>query len=114
MSCGNEQLVELSILSNMISKSPERFWPHFVVYAKNNTELPVHFQEAALLFGWLQNIDVSQFKISDEVRSRFMELVDMAQKGMNDADAANDPIIRGRFGDTYWYYYFFVKGLKTN
>ena len=114
MSGGNKQLVELSILSNMISKLPERFWPHFVVYAKNNTELPVHFQEAALLFGWLQNIDVSQFNISDEVRSRFMELVDMAQKGMNDADAANDPIIRGRFGDTYWYYYFFVKGLKTN
>lgn len=114
MSGGNEQLVELSILSNMISKSPERFWPHFVVYARHHDQLPIHMQEAALLFGWLQNIDVSQFNISDDVRSRFMGLVEMAQSGMNDADAAGDPMIRSRYGDTYWYYYFFVKGLKTN
>lgn len=114
MSGGNEELVILSTISSLILKNPEIFWRHFLVYAKHHETLPVHFQEAALLFGWLQNLDVSKLAIREDIKDNFMELVRMAQEGMDEETGGSNPVVIQKFGGTYWYYYFFVKGLHTN
>lgn len=114
MSGGNERQVPLSVLSSMVLKNPDLFWRHFLVYARHHKELPVHFQEAALLFGWLQNLDVSKLPIAQETQRRFMSMVELAQSGVDETTGATDPVVLQKIGGTYWYYYFFVKGLKTN
>ena len=55
---------------------------------------------------------IPDLPIAPTVQQRFQRLVDAsARLGDNTANAA---ALRPEFGDTYWYYYFFVEGLKTN
>lgn len=109
----NEPQVNLSLLSSLVYKQHEAFWHHLALYAKYHQTLPVHYQEAALMFGWLQKLDVSRLPITDEVRQRFKGMEDLIQAGVTENDAHN-PMVTQKAGGTYWYYYFFVNGLKIN
>lgn len=55
---------------------------------------------------------VSDLPIDPAISQRFQRLVEASSR-MGD-NAANATILRPEFGNTYWYYYFFVEGLKTN
>ncbi|MCF0198640.1 MAG: hypothetical protein HUK02_04860 [Bacteroidaceae bacterium] len=113
MNGGGAELVELSLLANLIEKDADMFWRHLAVYARHHETLPRHLQEAALMWGQLQGIDITGLPIDEAVAGEFAQLVDRAAT-LGDAQAANDPSLRAQFGQTYWYYYFFVKNLKTN
>lgn len=111
---GPPPLVELSIQFNLIQKSIEGFWPRFILYARHNKRLPVHYQEAAILFSALEGkVDWHQFAIDPEVQKRFESFMQMARQNAGNSDEVNRELFRDGFGNTYWYYYFFVKGLKT-
>ena len=57
-------------------------------------------------------INVSSLPIDNEIRQSFNNLVQAsAQNGDNNQNAQ---LLKPEFGGTYWYYYFFVNGLKTN
>lgn len=55
---------------------------------------------------------ISEIPIDPTIGQRFQRLVEASAR-MGD-NAANAIALRPEFGDTYWYYYFFVEGLKTN
>ena len=106
-------MVELSLMCCLITKQLDGFWPRFLalmpVWQGN---IPVHYQEAALMVAQLQGgIDITGLPIDPQVRQRFERLVE-ASAQMGDS-ASNAYSLRPEFGDTYWYYYFFVEGLKT-
>ncbi len=91
-------------------------------------ELPTHYQEAALLFYELETRNHSKLsameyqelekvvnsfvpmKVRSKIR-RFMALV-TEHKGKSEAEMA--PYFKEDFGDTYFYFYFFVRNIKTN
>lgn len=111
---GQPPLVELSLQFNLLRKNIDQFWPRFALYASNHSPLPRHYQEAAILFSTLEHkVDWRQFEISTEVQKDFEEFMKMAQTNANMSDEYNLEAFKPRFGNTYWYYYFFINDLKT-
>lgn len=111
---GSRQLVELSLMNNMIMKNLNAALPRFgqlLPTWKGN--IPRHYQELALLLGQLSGgrVDISSLPISKEVKMQFDELIQLSAQ--NGDDATNAQALFPKFGGTYWYYYFFINGLKT-
>ena len=111
---GSRQIVERALMNSLITKNLVNFWPRFMALLPGwNGKIPVHYQEAALMVARLQGgMNISQLPIDEAVGDRFADLVDKSSQ--NGDDELNATILRPEFGDTFWYYYFFVKGLKTN
>lgn len=110
---GSRPMVELALMNSLITKNLTDFWPRFMALLPGwNGQIPKHYQEAALMVAQLQGgVDTSTLPIDPTIRQRFDQLVQAsAQNGDN---ASNAYALRPTFGDTYWYYYFFVEGLKT-
>lgn len=107
---GPPEVVELCILFNMQLKDIERFWPAFLFWMQKGQPLRTHMQEAALLFNHLERkfpLDVSRF--DPAVINHFKDFVAMANQYAKYPESAVVDLYRQRFGDTYWFYYFFVK-----
>lgn len=116
MQGGTKDMVELSLLCNMILKDSNGFWQRFLALLPTfNNKIPIHYQEAALMFSALEHkYDVSQLPIDQSVKQRFQALIQASSENGNNSDSYNATVLRPSYGDTYWYYYFFVKGMKTN
>ncbi|KAA6339567.1 hypothetical protein EZS27_012508 [termite gut metagenome] len=112
---GPPPLVELSLQCNLILKDIKGFLPRFFLYAKTHENIPVHYQEAALLYSHLENnVDISYLSIGGEVINRFNEFIRLSEQNVNAQEEYLKKIFRLHFGDTFWYYYFFVKDMKTS
>lgn len=115
MAGGPPPLVELSLQFNLMRKDIANFWPRFILYANSHERIPRHYQEAAILFSTLERqFDWHQFNIDEEVAGKFEKFMQMAGQNSGMSDEANLEYFRPEFGDTYWYYYFFIKNLKTS
>lgn len=110
---GSRQMVELSLMCSLIIKHLDGFWQRFMALLPGwNGHIPTHYQEAALMVAQLQGgMDTDQLPIDPPVRQRFERLVEASAR-MGDS-GNNAYALRSEFGNTYWYYYFFVEGLKT-
>lgn len=111
---GSREIVERALMNSLIIKNLDNFWYRFMALLPGwNGHIPVHFQEAALMVAQLQGgVDTSKLPIDNAIRERFAQLVE--KSGQNGDNASNAYMLKPEFGDTYWYYYFFVQGLKTN
>ena len=111
---GSREIVERALMNSLIMKNLDGFWPRFMSLLEGwKGHVPIHCQEAALMVAQLKGgVDVSALPIDDTVRQRFERLVELSAQ--NGDQASNAYMLRPEFGDTYWYYYFFVEGLKTN
>lgn len=111
---GSREIVERALMNSLIIKNLDNFWYRFMALLPGwNGHIPVHFQEAALMVAQLQGgVDTSKLPIDNAIRERFAQLVE--KSGQNGDNASNAYLLKPEFGDTYWYYYFFVEGLKTN
>lgn len=116
MEGGTRSMVELSLQDNLILKDIDGFWPRFFALLPTFTgKIPLHYQEAALLFNALQpRYELGQLPIDKQVQESFNELVAASSKNGAMGDDYNATALKPQFGRTYWYYYFFVKELKTN
>ena len=115
--------VEAALASVLTRKDAKSFW-FFLNYYVNELRanaLPRHYQEAVLLF---LNVDKGRtvqvpkafldkfVSVSTNTKmTRFMQLVSQ-HKGKSEAEMA--PYFEEEFGDTYFYFYFFVRNIKTN
>lgn len=112
---GSREMVELSLMDGLITKDLTGFWPRFMALLPTwKGHIPTHYQEASLMLTQLQgDSPLSDFSVIDPaIRQRFQRLVDTSAR-MGD-NATNATALRPAYGNTYWYYYFFVEGLKTN
>jgi hypothetical protein len=115
MEGGTPEIVELSLQCNLILKNIERFWPRFFLYARTHERVPVHYQEAAILYAYLEGkIDASRLPLDREIVDKFNRMVAMSKQYANMPEEYNRKAFKPQFGDTFWYYYFFVKDIKTN
>lgn len=115
MEGGPPELVELSLQCTLIQKDIARFWPRFMLYTRTHQRLPLHYQEAAILYSYLERkIDYRQFKIDAGVADRFNKFIHLSEQLAGQSDEKSKAAFKPYFGDTFWYYYFFVKGLKTS
>jgi hypothetical protein len=105
---------EQALLAAMWSANPQVFWYHFGRYVKlhPNQPIPVHYQEAAYLFGILaKNPNVDKFPIDSSVKERFLRfdkiLPQYDGKDITEVRKAVEPM----FGDTYFYQYYVMSNL---
>ncbi len=112
---GPEPLVELSLQCALIQKDIEAFWPRFMLYARTHERLPIHYQEAAILYSFLEHkVDYRQFKIDKAVEERFNQFINMSQQYAGIPEQNLKGLFSKQYGGTFWYYYFFITNLKTS
>ena len=107
---------EAAVLHSMIKKDVNAFWPAMSRYlAKVKLQrVPLHIQEAVQLFTTLSKDITTNMPIDAAVKRRMEKFIAKTKdfKGMKETEMA--PYFVEEFGDTYWYFYFFVRNIKTN
>jgi hypothetical protein len=116
MTTVSSELTELSVLFNLEKKDDKRFWPRLFRWIKLNPtkKIPVHFQEAALLFANLTKMDISGAPFDPNVVSDFKNFLSMVQAYRNYPESSMKEFFKEPFGKTYWYYYFFMKNPQAD
>ena len=107
-----KELSELSVLFSLETKNIERFWPRFFQWVRLNPtkKIPIHFQEAALLYERLEHkVDLTGAPFDVAVKANFSNYMEMVQQYGSYPEESLKQISYNRFGNTFWHYYFFVK-----
>ena len=113
----SQYLTEMGLAYALMSKDIKTFWTHFFRYAaqREGMEMPIHYQEAALLYGKLepQTVDSSRMPY-DKTRiidryAQFMQTATQYMQGGMDEKATGEAM-RTQYGDTFWWTYYFVHG----
>ena len=102
---------EMSLIAAMWQKDIQLFWPRFFDYAQShvNERMPVHYQEAAYLYGNLEHeVDISKMPFDDQVKRDYAAFMDLANNATSESEDVMRPIFFQRFGYTFYYNYFFI------
>ena len=104
---------EQSLLATLWTKNIGNFWYHFNVYTSlhPNEHIPRHFQEAAYLYGKLENRpNIDQMPFDQSVKQsfeRFMEASSQYENG--EVEYVREGM--KAFSDTYYYDYYLMRDL---
>lgn len=106
-----QDLTELSVLFNLDLKNNERFWPRLFRWIRFNPtkKLPIHFQEAAILYGNIEGKDLTGAPFDDAVLANYAQFQSMVKQYNGYPEESMKSVFYNQFGNTFWYYYFFVK-----
>ena len=114
---GGRNVQELSLVCSMIRKDSQAFWSHFSRWwesldAEGQGEaLPLHLQEAALLFSQMFQVDIDGLPIDPYTVQRYQDF--FAQVRQNANDEYSRTALKPQFGNTYWYYFFYMDNIVT-
>lgn len=101
---------EQSLLAALQLYNQQLFWIQFYQYTELHPgeQVPVHYQEAACLFGRISDkVDTSRMPFDKEVVRRCDEFMAVMDKRQGQSDDAMAAALYDRFHDTYFYHYFF-------
>ena len=108
---------EQAVYSALWTKDIDTFWQHFFPYAQEHLKdpMPLHFQEAAYLYGHLENkVDISHMPFDDKVKKTYDAFMEMAQRcnqlHMNEEQMRE--AFFPQFGKTFYYEYFLIRNQK--
>ena len=112
---------EMGLMCALTLKDIPTFWQNFFRYANSHRtdRMPTHYQEAALLFGNLEpgNVDISKMPFDKSVQMKFKAFMEYARKYAVSENIERNPEIKkifyDSFGDTYYYFYFFIRDVKS-
>ena len=110
---------EAALMCALTLKDIQTFWNCFFRYANSHKtdRMPTHYQEAALLYGNLEkNVDISKMPFDKTVKMRFQDFMRFAQKhAVKDVERNPEAkkLFYERYGDTFWYFYFFIRDVKS-
>jgi hypothetical protein len=106
---GPPEMVELCLLANMDLRNPEQFWPDYFYYTEvYKKPLPIHIQEAALLYNHIQNTNyINPYLYHPAVLARFDQFLTMVQQYAGMPDYEVSTYFKPSFGDTYWFKFSF-------
>ena len=112
-------LQELTLNYAMVQKDIQLFWPRFLAYAQlhPNEEMPVHYQEAAYLYGQLepQSMNTSRMPFDEKVIERYQGFQSLSQSllqtGMKTPEVGE--AMKSSYGDTFYWFYFFSRDVHS-
>lgn len=113
------EFADVIVAYTLIDKNIQRFWPRFFNYATlhKGKPMPIHYQEAAYLYGNLEKeVDISGMPFDKErVVQRYGAFQQMTNQlvKQNYTEAQMAEAMRPQFGDTFWYFYFLVREVKS-
>ncbi len=100
---------EQAVMSAMWARQPQLFWPHLLRYAASHRDrhIPVHFQEAALLFGQFPSgPDISRMTFDGKVVNDYEGFMQLMQRYDGISLERMRQVLSPRFGHTYYYEYY--------
>jgi len=103
------------VLSALWLKDIQAFWPRFFQFAQKhpNEHMPIHFQEAAYLYGHLEHeVDISQMPFDEQVKKDYADFMATAQAYPGMSEEKLREVMRSRFGHTFYYEYFLIRNQK--
>ena len=106
---------EQTLIAALQMKDIQLFWPRFFRYAQlhKGERMPTHYQEAALLYGTLEKtVDISGMPFDAAVKTRFNEFMKLANNSKMSEEQMKTAFY-SRFGDTFYYHYFFIRGVRS-
>ncbi len=106
---------EQSLLAAMWTKDIDTFWKCFFPYAQQHVgqRMPVHYQEAAYLYGHLEHkVDISRMPFDDGVRQTYAAFMATAQQYAGRSEEQLKQIMYPQFGHTFYYEYFLVRNQR--
>ncbi len=115
----NPKFQEVTLNFAMINKNIQLFWPRFFQYATlhQGEEMPIHYQEAAFLYGTLEKeVNIQNMPFDKErIVSRYASFQQMSQsllkQGMTSEQVGE--AMKNIYGDTFWWFYFFCRNVKS-
>lgn len=119
MNIDSKLLQEVTLSYALVSKDIQLFWPRFFQYATlhNGEEMPLHYQEAAYLYGNLEkNVNINNMPFDKEkVINRYAKFNQTVQghlkRGLNTRQIGE--ICKASYGDTFWWFYFFCNDVSS-
>ena len=112
----NPVFQEQTLLAALQMKDIDMFWPRFFHYATIHPKdhMPKHYQEAAYLYGHLENkVDISKMPFDKDVVDSYNEFMAAAQSYSNMTEEQMKPMMYDRFGGTFYFEYFFTRNQKS-
>lgn len=108
---------EQTLIAALLLKDIDLFWPRFFKYAtlhKDVKHMPTHYQEAVYLYGHLENkVDISKMPFDAEVKETYKRFMDFNRQCGAMTEAQKAVAFYPQFGNTFYYYYFLVRNIKT-
>ena len=107
---------ELALMSAVQLKDIPTFWRTFNQYAITHpdTLMPRIYQEAAYLYGHLENkVDISHMPFEQSVKDDYEGFMKLGQQCQSMSEAQMRDVFRPKYGRTFYYNYFLVRGLRT-
>ncbi len=123
---------EMTLICAMIMKDIELFWPRFRQYvnmhqAEEGFRVPTHYQEAAFLYSMLEpqreslmwpgltNAQAAEkIPFDPQVKQSYAEFMQFNTQCGSMSEEQKKKAFYPRFGSTFYYFYFLVRGQKTN
>lgn len=109
------QMQDMVLFAALWTKDIATFWPRFNKYALLHVgqRMPTHYQEAAYLYGHLENkVDISRMPFDESVKQNYEEFMALAQRCAGMSEDQMRPVFYSRFGHTFYYDYFLVRNQK--
>ncbi|MDO4995060.1 MAG: DUF6057 family protein [Bacteroidales bacterium] len=113
------KLQEQTLVFSLIQKDIQLFWPRFFRYASlhEQEQMPIHYQEAAYLYGHLEHeVDISGMPFDQErIVNRYASFDQITQKLLAQGMTAQQvgQATKDTFGDTFWWFYFFCRDIHS-
>lgn len=105
---GPAEQLELSLLYCLELKDMNKFWPRFFYWAMTQKRIPVHFQEAALLFQNIKNnVNLQNITFDEKVLNNFQYFLSLSKQYSNLPFEQAKEMYKKQIGGTYWYYFLF-------
>jgi hypothetical protein len=105
---------EQSLIAALWMKDIPMFWTRFSDYVRSHPgeRIPIHYQEAAYLYGHLKEVvDISRMPFDEQVKKDYAEFENLVNNATSDSEEEMRPIFYARFGHTFYYNYFFIHDL---
>ena len=106
---------EQAVLGAMWTREPDYFWPRFEHYYELNGDRPVPriFQEAAWLFANLQGQEgLEEWELEGGVKESFYEFMKLLEQFKTSPNNGQiKAYLYDKYGDTYYFEYFFLRGI---
>lgn len=106
---------EQAVYSALWTKDISTFWRCFYNYAVSHigVPMPIHLQEAAYLYGHLENkVDISKMPFDKSVVQTYNDLMTAAKQCANMSEEQMARALYPRFGHTFYYEYYFIRNQK--
>lgn len=108
------QFQKQAVLGALWTRNPEYFWPRFEHFMELNGDrnVPRVFQEAAWLFANMEQQEgLDEWTLESGVRESFAAFMKLMQQARKSPNGMQKQMLLDRFGDTYYFDFFFLRNL---